>query len=75
MSVNVIEDELNILCEVKTMTNIERANRWAEIINRFYEIESNMDYSYPKRWLCRHYIGFAGDMCKMYCDKAAYGKE
>ena len=24
MSVNVIEDKLNILCEVKTMTNFER---------------------------------------------------
>ena len=31
MSVNVIEDKVNILCEVKTMTNFERVKQMSKI--------------------------------------------
>ena len=57
------------------MTNIERANRWNEIVCRFYDIELNPKNSPIKRFYAREYEGFAVAMCRMYCDKAVYGKE
>ena len=57
------------------MSNIERANRWNELITRFYEIESDPKNSLIKRFYARKYEGFAAAMCRMYCDKAVYGKE
>ena len=56
------------------MINIERANKWNYIVLSFYDIERTTPYS-SKRWLARHYAKFAEDMCRMYCDKAVYGKE
>lgn len=57
------------------MTNIERANRWNEIVCRFYDIELNPKNSLIKRFYARKYEGFAVVMCRMYCDKAVYGKD
>ena len=57
------------------MTNIERANRWNEIVRRFYDIELNPKNSLIKRFYARKYEGFAVVMCRMYCYKAVYGKD
>lgn len=57
------------------MTNIERANRWNDIIMRLYDIEFNTANSLIKRFYARKYEGFAVAMCRMYCDKAAYNKD
>ena len=51
------------------MTNIERANRWNEIIKRFYEIELNPESSLIKRFYARKYESFAVAMFRMYCEK------
>ena len=50
------------------MTNIERANRWYEIITRLTDItKSSADL---KKWLIAlHYITFATDMWMMHTDK------
>ena len=57
------------------MSSIERANRWNEIIKRCYEIELNPANSLIKRFYARKYEGFAAAMCRMYCEKAVYGKD
>lgn len=57
------------------MTNIERAYRWNDIIMRLYDIEFNTANSLIKRFYARKYEGFAAEMCRMYCDKAALANE
>lgn len=56
------------------MTNIERAYKWNYIVLSFYDIERTTPYL-SKQWLARHYVKFAEEMCKMYCDKAALANE
>lgn len=84
--VRILQELLSIYSDDKTegsknkMANIERANiehanRWNEIIKRCYEIELNPENSLIKRSYARKYEGFAVAMCRMYCNKAVYGKE
>ena len=56
------------------MTNIERANRWDNIVYRLYKIERTTK-SFRSQMLARHYQEFAVGMMLMYCDKAAYGND
>lgn len=52
----------------KTMTNIERANKWYEIITRLADI-SRSTTSLKKCLLASHYIIFATEMWMMYIGK------
>lgn len=52
------------------MSVIDHANRWNDIIERFYEIESNPKNSIFRRFYARKYQGFAVVMWRMYCYKA-----
>lgn len=56
------------------MTNIERAYRWYEIIDRFNAIELDTKNSFIKRFYARKYADFAVAMWRAYCEKAVYGK-
>ena len=56
------------------MTNIERANRWDNIVNRLYIIEKTTK-SFTTQMLARHYEKFAVEMMLAYCEKAVYGKD
>ena len=56
------------------MTNIERANRWDNIVNRLYKIEKTTK-SFTTQMLARHYEKFAVEMMLTYCEKAVYGKD
>ena len=50
------------------MTNIDRANKWYEIITHLTDIEKSAD-SFERWWLASHYIVFATQMWMMYIDK------
>ena len=56
------------------MTNIERANRWDNIVHRLYKIEKTT-VSFRSQMLARHYQKFAVEMMLMHCEKAVYGKD
>ena len=53
------------------MTNIERANRWSNIVCRLYKIERTTE-SYRSQMLAWNYEKFAVEMMLMYCEKAVY---
>ena len=50
MSVNVIEDKVNILCEVKTMTNYERIKQMSIEEMALLLMKVNCAYDIPCMW-------------------------
>ena len=53
------------------MTNIERANRWNDIVSSLHKIERTTE-SYRSQMLAWNYEKFATEMMLMYCEKAVY---
>ena len=50
MSVNVIEDKVNILCEVKTMTNFEHIKQMSVEELALLLMKVNCAYDIPYMW-------------------------
>ena len=56
------------------MTNVERADKWYEIIELFNAIYYRRTTTFEKRRLIAHYLVFATETWLMYLDKAQQKK-